>query len=462
MAKQTISVGTSANDGTGDTLRAAFQKTNSNFDELYEAGAASEIHAATSKATPADADELGLVDSAESWVLKKLSWANLKTTLSGVFATLTGKSGGQTLIGGTGVTDKLVLQGTSGNGTSTENSIEFRVGNNGAKSALSVLNSGKIKVANSIAFYHAEGLDNFNGSLFIGDGGLSLSYTAGTEGYYNTGVGIGALKSVTTGNSNTANGLNSLRYNTTGSNNTANGYYSLYSNTTGNNNTANGLNSLYANTAGSSNTALGRDSGRYIADGSTDNATGNNSLFLGYNTKANAGGETNQIVIGYAATGAGSNSVVLGNDSITKTLLKGDVGLGATSPSAKLHIIKTTEQFRLGYDVTYYASFAVNSSGALTQTAIGGQTLIGGTGVTSKITVQGTSGNGTSTATAFEVKVGNNGNITAMYMRNDGNIYIPGPLENTTSGEGIILKSPDGTRYKLTVANGGTLSISAA
>ena len=35
MAKQSISVGSSANDGTGDTLRAAGQKVNSNFNELY-------------------------------------------------------------------------------------------------------------------------------------------------------------------------------------------------------------------------------------------------------------------------------------------------------------------------------------------------------------------------------------------------------------------------------------------
>lgn len=33
--QQTINVGTSANDGTGDTLRSAFQKTNSNFSDLY-------------------------------------------------------------------------------------------------------------------------------------------------------------------------------------------------------------------------------------------------------------------------------------------------------------------------------------------------------------------------------------------------------------------------------------------
>lgn len=35
MAKQPIGIGTSANDGTGDALRVAFDKTNDNFDEIY-------------------------------------------------------------------------------------------------------------------------------------------------------------------------------------------------------------------------------------------------------------------------------------------------------------------------------------------------------------------------------------------------------------------------------------------
>lgn len=39
------------------------------------------IHAATSKTTPADSDELALVDSAASWILKKLTWSNLKAAL---------------------------------------------------------------------------------------------------------------------------------------------------------------------------------------------------------------------------------------------------------------------------------------------------------------------------------------------------------------------------------------------
>lgn len=42
---------------------------------------AATITAATSKTTPVDADELPLVDSAASNVLKKLTWANLKATL---------------------------------------------------------------------------------------------------------------------------------------------------------------------------------------------------------------------------------------------------------------------------------------------------------------------------------------------------------------------------------------------
>jgi len=42
MSQQTIGVGTSANDGTGDPLRTAMQKTNSNFTELYTADTANE------------------------------------------------------------------------------------------------------------------------------------------------------------------------------------------------------------------------------------------------------------------------------------------------------------------------------------------------------------------------------------------------------------------------------------
>lgn len=49
---------------------------------------ASQIVAASSKTTPVDADLVGLVDSADSNTLKKLSWANIKATLKTYFDTL--------------------------------------------------------------------------------------------------------------------------------------------------------------------------------------------------------------------------------------------------------------------------------------------------------------------------------------------------------------------------------------
>ena len=36
MAKQIIDIGSAPNDGTGDKLRDAFDKTKDNFDELYD------------------------------------------------------------------------------------------------------------------------------------------------------------------------------------------------------------------------------------------------------------------------------------------------------------------------------------------------------------------------------------------------------------------------------------------
>lgn len=45
-------------------------------------------HAAASKATPVDADEIPLVDSAASFGLKKLTWANLKATTKTYFDTI--------------------------------------------------------------------------------------------------------------------------------------------------------------------------------------------------------------------------------------------------------------------------------------------------------------------------------------------------------------------------------------
>lgn len=64
-------------------LRLTAQTIEDNFMAVEVA-----THAATSKTTPVDADELPLVDSAAGNVLKKLTWANVKATLKTYFDTL--------------------------------------------------------------------------------------------------------------------------------------------------------------------------------------------------------------------------------------------------------------------------------------------------------------------------------------------------------------------------------------
>ena len=165
-----------------------------------------------------------------------------------------------------------------------------------------------------------------------------------------------ALYSNTTGGNNSAVGYQALRANTTGANNTANGLQALYLNTTGASNSAVGNWALYSNTTGSSNTAIGREAGRFIADGTTANTVTSNSVFLGHNTKALAISQTNQIVIGDTAVGLGSNTVILGNSSITKTQLQGNVGIGTATPLNKLDIVGSLGR---GAPVTKTTNFTV-------------------------------------------------------------------------------------------------------
>ncbi|MHB1065426.1 MAG: hypothetical protein ACYC1Z_13225 [Georgenia sp.] len=73
------------------------------------------------------------------------------------------------------------------------------------------------------------------------------------------------------------------------------------------------------------------------------------------------------------------------------------------------------------------------------------------------------------TAAAFDVDTNtawSNAAATLQRWRNAGttksSIMSNGEFEHAVAGAGIVLKSPDGTRYRLTVANGGTLVIAGA
>lgn len=74
---------------TGKGSALTWAEADANFDNLNnDKMELAEIHAATSKTTPVDADELPLVDSASTFSLKKLTWANIKATLKTYFDSL--------------------------------------------------------------------------------------------------------------------------------------------------------------------------------------------------------------------------------------------------------------------------------------------------------------------------------------------------------------------------------------
>jgi hypothetical protein len=169
------------------------------------------------------------------------------------------------------------------------------------------------------------GLGTFDASITV-DGKISLN-----DGGDSVFVGEDAgLNDDASANSNVGVGYQALRANTTGTRNAAHGFSALLGNTTGIGNTANGHAALFSNTTGGKNTALGASAGAYITDGVTDNTVTDNSVFLGNRTKALADSQTNQIVIGYDATGLGSNTAILGNSSITKTRLQGGIEINAS------------------------------------------------------------------------------------------------------------------------------------
>ena len=158
-----------------------------------------------------------------------------------------------------------------------------------------------------------------------------LAMHSNINGGDNTAVGHSALSSNISGGGNTAVGENSLVSNTSATYNSGLGVQSLEQNTTGASNTAIGVAAIDRNTTGSNNAVLGAFAGRYIADGSTYTTVIDNSILIGVNTKPNADNESNEIVIGYNAIGAGSNTIQLGNTGITSVNTSGKLTTGAVT-----------------------------------------------------------------------------------------------------------------------------------
>jgi hypothetical protein len=171
-------------------------------------------------------------------------------------------------------------------------------------------------------------------NLYIGHAGTTNTFTSSLNAFGNTSVGVFALDNNTTGHANTAVGRAALDQVRAGYENTAvgfnagNGIFNSSHNVAIGSQAFNSLDAWY-------NTAVGSAAG-FNAQLSTA------SVYIGYNTLSSDGTftstVTNEIVIGANTTGLGSNSVVLGNSSITKTILRGKVGIGVTLPTVALDI----------------------------------------------------------------------------------------------------------------------------
>ena len=127
-----------------------------------------------------------------------------------------------------------------------------------------------------------------------------------TTGHRNTASGAGALQNNSTGAFNTGSGTNTLALNTTGRENTAIGFQALPNNTTGSGNTASGTNALHFNTTGFGNTAGG-------GTALHNNTTGNFNIAIGLRAGINATTGSSNIYIDHEGFAAEANTIRIGN-----------------------------------------------------------------------------------------------------------------------------------------------------
>lgn len=119
--------------GSSPAETATFSWTNTGNETTTTVGTL--INSATEKTTPVDADMVGLMDSAASNILKKLSWANIKATAKTYFDTLyVALTGNQTIAGDKTFSGKII--------SSNATSLEIANGGGSTPSAINIWSGG--------------------------------------------------------------------------------------------------------------------------------------------------------------------------------------------------------------------------------------------------------------------------------------------------------------------------------
>lgn len=156
---------------------------------------AATINAATSKTTPVDADELPLVDSAASNVLKKLTWLNLKTTL---YAAL-----GGLIVAGTGKTTPVDADAFAIGDSAASNATKTLTWANLKATMLSYLSNASFPIgtttqaAGKFTSLTTTAASTFAGTLKVGPASYN-PYGVAFTGGYNVGWTNGADSGVGT------------------------------------------------------------------------------------------------------------------------------------------------------------------------------------------------------------------------------------------------------------------------
>jgi hypothetical protein len=227
---------------------------------------------------------------------------------------------------------------------------------------------------------------NSNGDENVAVGNQALYYNLwGSE---NTSVGVAALYSNTHGWNNNAFGNSALFGNSTGNYNSAFGAYALAVNTTGSNNTAFGNNAGYYSQTGSGNIFMGNEAGY-----GTNNYTGSdNNVIIGKDAGRNIGSnQDGNVFLGYQAgySESGSNKLYIANSSTANPLIYGNFAASALgiNTSAGGNAALTVRQANGAGDI-----FSASSSGT-TRFVINnaGNVGIGTTTPAAKLDIKGSS-----------------------------------------------------------------------
>lgn len=388
MSQELIGIGAAPNDGTGDTLRAAFTKVNDNFTELYGAGG-------ISLANPTALAGLSAVNGSAGTAMRSDAAPAIDQSITPNWTNVHNFGNGLNVAGGRAfkynnvnvllgdTTARNYFFGPSGNFTAT-GQFNTAVGD----SLLQNLTSGEGNVAFGFATMFANTSGNFN--IAIGFEALNVNTSGGNNiaigenvmsacltGVGNIAIGQSALNSLTandglsgphiaignlamqnytdhgaTGLRNTAIGHSSLQALRTGGYNTGCGFESnLFAgrndgSQTCNDNTAFGALALCYNTDGSDNTAVGMEC--MFGNGRADSpGFGSNNMSqctaVGAKALLAVGNGAGIVAVGYQAgadiTDGGDKNTIIGTNTgrgITTGSKNTILGAGVTGLSATL------------------------------------------------------------------------------------------------------------------------------